>query len=396
MSTVLPLLLFATLSAALSAGERTPAVLLLIVPKDATLRASSSALFDSTSRVLESDTRLILLPPERAGVDAATIAACDPGERFSCWLRAARAASAPKYVWVLIVQPAEHDREELTLFFIDAARALRESAQLPRDDPDHAEKLESLIFDLAIQVGPVQLDSIKPHELESWLRAAIAGPLAAALDPSQERAPLGRILLFAPHAGIPIALEGEVIGATQAKETELRDVRPGARRLAITVSGGPPLTRDVEVRAGRTTTVAFALDLDLDLDENAPMLRYGMFAGGAASVVLGGVFLVAAVQRAGAVAEGCLMRPGDNAACEDLGAITFAHSPDDLPALDTERANPPSVPIFALALGLIAHGAISGAGALYFEDEGDLWIPFVAGIAAGALTFGAGALLDPR
>jgi hypothetical protein len=378
MNAALVMLLFA---APISAGERTPAVMLVIAPKEVALRVPSSAFLDAASRVLEAETRLVLLPPERSGADMGVLAGCPPDQRFTCWLAAAPPPA--KYLFVLLARP-----EELTLFFLDA--------ELARGGGSGSkEESESRIFARAIQVGPVQVDSTRADALDRWFQEMLRGPLAAALDRSGDRAPLGRILLRAPEAGVPILLDAETIGATAPGATELRDVRPGSRKLAIAPPGLPPLAQDVLVREGRTATVSFSLELGAG-DPPSTTLRYGLVFSGVVAAVLGGVFVVNAAERAGDVRQGCLARTGDPAECEDLGAITFGHDSAALPALDADRANPSGVPMAALGLGLIVHGAISAAGGLYVDEQGDLWMPLVLGLAAGAATFGAGALLGAR
>jgi hypothetical protein len=380
------------LAATVSAGERTPAVMIVVVPKEVTPRAPSSALVDAAAAVLNRTTRLALLPAERAGTDLARFAACEPAERYRCWLEAT-ARDQTRYLFVLGVQP-----DALSLIFLDLEAAKTKIATIPQDAPDRAEQVEAEIFNLTVRAPPVQVDSLSRHALEAWFSERLEGPIRIQLTKNGDATPLGAIAVRTPVKGWPLALDGETIAATSTSAVLLTDVRPGVRRIAITPPGGPPIPRDVRVESAKTATVSFTFGPPVASTDDGT-LRYGLIFGGIAASSIGGVLLASVVSRASNVREACVRRMGDDtsAECPGLGAITLEHDAARLPSLDPERVNPRGVSMAPLAIGLLGGGAIIAVGTFFLRHfEEDWWWPLVAGVGFGAVSYGFGALVDPR
>jgi hypothetical protein len=388
-------LLASTLAAA-GAGEGTPAVMWVIVPKNVAPRVQSSAVLDAARAAFVPKTRLQLGSPEEGGVELARLDACDPAARYGCWLSVVKsAAPSARYFFALAVQPGAA-ADSFSLVVLDLERSAARTARIPENTPDRAELVESELFAGALRSPPVQVDSMSRTALEKYFSGLLNGELGAMLAKNRDDQPLGKILVSAGPKNWPIALDGENIAVTSSKAVLIEEVAPGRREIALLLPDGDKVAQVVNVEAGRTSTVGFGLEPGLVQSRENTSLKYGMIFSGVAAFSIGAVVLASGASRAGNIRQSCLLRAGD-AECRDAGTVTFGHQAEEIPSLSPDAVNPRGILMAPLAIGMIGAGVLLAGGALWLDDlERRWWWPVVAGLGFTAASYGLGLVLDPR
>lgn len=377
----------------LSAGERVPAVLLLLAPgsTDATLEPRVLA---AAHRALREHTSLELSPAAAQGVRPESVARCPPQTLLSCVVgvvdaRAARVGA----VLIVSVLPVARGRVQLRGLAVDlpAARAQLESPSRASEDEL---VVENRLYAHAFEATPEEL---APHD-DARLAAYLAALAERVPQHVPSAAPLGEVVLGALEPYAELTLDDRVLGALGVGTTTLTDVRPGMRTVRVTDLRGGVREHLLEVRSARVTRVALA-----ELVPGTSRRDYGgvhqavRWAG--VGAVGAGVVLGVVAASLGGVTEGCLLRAGAGAAaadCAGLGVPTLDFDAGGAPSTRAADVNPPGLSPLPLGLALAAAGATWVVGSLVWgDDETPPWWTLAAGLALGAVTLSVATVASP-
>jgi hypothetical protein len=380
-------------AAPLSAGERVPAVLLVLAPgsTDSTLEPRVLA---AARRALDAHTSLDVAPASALGVRPDSVARCPPQTLLSCVVGVvdARAARAGAVIIVSLL-PVARGRVQVRGLVVDLPAA-RAQLETPRPDSEDALVAENRLYAHAYEAEPAELE---PHD-DARLGEYLAALAARVPRHVPSAAPLGAVILGAAEPYAELTLDDRVLGGLVAGTTTLTDVRPGTRALRVTDLRGGVHEHVLEVRSARATRVALARvelgDARPDFGAAHRAVRWGGVGAVAAGVVLG---VVAA--SLGGVTEGCLLRAGASAAtetCEGLGAPTLGFDASRAPSARAADVNPPGLAPLPLGLALAATGATWLVGSLVWgDDETPPWWALAAGVALGAATLTVATVASP-
>lgn len=377
----------------LSAGERVPAVLLVLAPGSADPTLEPRVL-SAAHRALTAHTSLELAPAASQGVRPETVARCPPQTLLSCVVgvvdaRAARVGA----VLIISLLPVARGRVQVRGLVVDLPAA-RAQLEAPRPESEDELVAENRLYAHAYEAAPAEVEPHDDARLSEYLTA-----LAARVPQHvPSAAPLGAVILGAAEPYAELTLDDRVMGGLGVGTTTLTDVRPGIRTLRVTDLRGGVHEHVLEVRSARATRVALArIELgDVRRDHQAAhrVVRWAGVGAVAAGVVLG---VVAA--SSGGVTEGCLLRAGASAsaaACEGLGTPTLGFDADRAPSARPDDVNPPGLAPLPLGLALLATGATWVVGSLVWgDDETPPWWTLAAGLALGAATLTVATVASP-
>lgn len=408
---MLPVVIGAALLAGAAAGdgivlgERSPALLIVALPRGSTPSTPPTELSRAATAAFRARTGLDLRAAEQLGLDGETLSRCDRGARLSCWVLSARPGDPrPRggsiererpiaAILVLSVLPLSAGKDRISLTLVDTERALECRRAAGPDDPEAVERVEDCIFESAAKSEPVVLGGGAPGELGAFFEGRISGELAPVLEHLGELEPFGEIAVDSSSDGVELRVDGAPAGTAARGTTTITEVRPGRRVLTASRPGRTPIAVAVRVERARTATASIEL-APLDAPEDDAARRWMIYSG--AGAVLAGVALGAYALIASANVHGTCLVPSPDAACASLGQPTFALDAGALPSTDRERVNPPGLTVPSIAVGLAALGTGLAGGGLLLEEEGFPWITLAGGVALGA----AGALIttavDPR
>lgn len=361
----------------MTAGERTPAVLLVVVPKGSEPSVPSSTIIKQAAQVVEARTSLRLLSPEQAGADVGALFACPTAERLSCWVQ--QLSGELRFLMVLSVTP-NADGDVLSAMLIDAAEA-RAALAL-----DGREAIENAIFDGAALADPWTLS--RAEALEAYFEGLLSGPLEPLLREAGMLERLGMVRLELPGEGLVVTLDGRELGSTSGTRVAIDELSAGARTIAVKDPLGRylPAEQSVSVQPGASAELVF----ELEPVPVAPVLPEVLFWTGLGLSVAG-----AAVTAYAALAQPSVVRvrpcAGD---CEDsaprfVGTCEFfAQDPEDC-------AGGRGVLVAPLGLSMLtAGGALTGGAAVFSEPGWAPWVVVGASVLVGVMTYGVLAVAD--
>ncbi len=376
-------------AARLTIGERTPALVVVALPKGAAPATPATELTRAADVAFRERTGLDFRAPDQAGVDAERIARCDGPGRLACWVETARAGrDRLAAILVVTVLPVGDGRDRVALTLIDAERASLCRAEPSLGEREAREAVEDCIFTGAARTRP---EVVGRADLDAFFRRQIEDPLAPLLDRMGELAPFGRLEVETETPDVELWIDQSLRGTLSTGTTRVEELRAGRRMLAFRRPGFAPLVRPIHIERGATATAAATL---ISLEASPESRRVVLYSGVAAAAV-GAALGVYAIARASAVDSGCLATtPG--ATCPSLGAPRFGLSTDATPTTDRAAVND-GVPIPMVAAGVGFAGAGWALSTLLLEDDGGFpWRELLIGVGAGAVAATVAVLADPR
>ena len=379
----------------IAVDARAPLVMMVISPPGVRTATPSSALLALAGAALEPRTGLLLRSLEQAGVDESQVDACASERRFTCWVKAVDrhrgAGPSPRYLLVLVAHPAGEARARLISMLVDLEAATRAYRDADHRDPAWAEAVESRIFAVTIRTSATTVDLADRAALAQYFVQLFERDLRSPLERAGQWRPFSEVTIESAAAGLPIRVDGRLVGVTQAGLTRLIDFVPGSRQVVVDRANGDAERFDLTLTAGQVEQIrTTAAPLPMHAARSAVLW------GGVASAVVG----VAVGAAAGIIANDglssvCLVRAGASAAdCPKVGTPTAGHDPDAAPALAVDTVNPAGVALAPLAAALIAAGGgwALGAGLLGPADDVPWW-SIAIGVLAGGAAYGIGAAL---
>ncbi len=371
---------------------RVPTVLVMLTPPGRTLSVPYSTLLESASAAIEWRTDLEVLRPERVNVDPGRLARCGARQRMTCWARVVADAHGRndqpvQYAWLVVGQPVSPGQDRLYTLMLDIEAVRRIYRTAPRTDADWRERVEDWIFRSTPQSRPIVVDSSEPGQVDAYFDKVVRETLR---DPLVEKGrwwPSGRLLIEGTEAGLTVEIDRNEVTTTTDDVTEIGPLRAGLREVVIR---GPD---DHEVREVVQVPVGGQAKLDWfgppkETPASRTITRWGGLGLLAAGVVVTGIGFAQAQDVEGV----CIVREGEPD-CPGLGAPTLGFDPGQAPTTNPDDINPPGLQISSLGLAMISTGATWSAGAWWLESEDvPLWMTWLAGLAAGGLTYAVSAL----
>ncbi len=358
----------------LTAGERTPAALMIVTPRNVPLGVSTAVVLEGMTRAIEAKTSLEVSSLEQAGVDEVALRRCSFEERFGCTSRIVRASfPTARFLFVADVHPGKPARLGLTM--ID----LEEATQITSGGGSRAEQEDRLFSaSRSTPLSPVRLrrEALRAHAadlLDGTFREKLTG-FSGALASIE-------IEVFGPGSTV-VALDGRTVGAIETTSATLRDVRPGAREITLTREDTPPFTQRVTVAIGTPARVV------MPAPPEVPVLRNAALYAGLAVVAAGiGVGIYGAAATNDDTQATCLMRAGASG-CPSVGALGFGYTAPGPPTTDPSAVDggPEFLP---LAVGLGVTGAVWSLSTVFFAEEEPLWWSIAVGLLGGVASFTA-------
>ncbi|MEQ8279696.1 MAG: hypothetical protein RMA76_04720 [Deltaproteobacteria bacterium] len=387
MSPALLVLAAIASSARVGLAERTPALMVVALPKGAAPSTDLVRVADATFRA---KTGLDVRPPAQAGVDAERLARCDGPARLACWVDAARSGRERLAAIVAItVLPVGDGRDRLQLTLIDTERAAQCRAGPGVEGREAREAIEDCIWSRSARTQPTVVDATG---LPTFFEGSIDHELAPLLNAMNELAPFGRIEITIETPQVELWIDGTLRSTLAAGTTRVEEVRPGRRVLAFRRPGFTAETRPIHVERSRTATAAITL---LPLGAS-PVARRVLTYSGLTAAAIGVSLGVYAIVRANAVDDACLAADED-APCTPLGAPRFGLSTGDLPSSDRDAVNPGGISIPVVAAGIGLMGAGWAIATWWLDDDGGFpWVELLTGVGAGVAGATAAAVLDSR
>jgi hypothetical protein len=190
---------------------------------------------------------------------------------------------------------------------------------------------------------------------------------------------------------LAVQIDGLTIGSARLPLTRIRGVTSGLRKLALEHPQYLPFTAIVRVKRGETVRIVPDLKLR---PSDASALRSGVFWGGAGLTAAGGAIVLAALLRShGDVQAYCFTQSA--LSCPPSRQFqTLGYVPGAAPTFDN-RSNPPGILLLPLGYSLVGTGLVWSLGTRWFGDDSEVpWVQLVAGVAAGALSYGLSASLN--
>lgn len=388
---------------------------LVVSPQGSPSKSSSAEVFAAADAELTRDSRIELLSFEQLGIDPAAITECDRQVRVGCWVQLARpdydrfamerpdgslqpfaahrrslterSVRVARFLLVLTVASIRPGRDRVASIVVDTDRALERIHTMDRSS-GWRERAENAILELVRATQPQIIDATNRTELAAYFRKLVTQELRP-YSPEQF-SPMGRISLLRTTEGDEIVLDGKAVARASAKSTELVDVHPGSRTIAIPLRSFSAITR---IEPGATSTVTLpAGSLPVVTHPARPWVLGVALTAAAAGVG----FAIVSAARSRSVRAGCLVR-GAEPECEGIGQPTFGFSPGPAPSLGSDEVNPRGVTWLqagALLFGT-GTGTVLGLELLGGEIEPP-WQAILLGLGAGALGLAAATVLDER
>lgn len=378
----------ASSSGPLTVGERTPALVVVALPRGAAPSTPATELTRAADIAFRARTGLDVRAPEQAGVDAERIARCDGAERLACWVETARAGRERlAAILAITVLPIGDGRDRIALTLIDTERAARCGAE-GGGTREAREAVEDCIFVGAARTEP---EVVALDELSSFFSGHIEQALAPLLEAMGELAPFGRLEIDAETPDVELWIDRALRGKLSAGRTTVEELRAGRRRLAFRRPGYAPLVRAIHIERSVTATAAVTL---VPLGAS-PDTRRVVFYSGVAAATIGASLGVYAIVRAGAVDSGCLQRD-EGATCAALGAPRFGVDGSATPTTDRDLVSS-GVPIPMVAAGVGFAGVGWALSTWLLEGDGGVpWVEIAIGVGAGLVAATTAVLVDPR
>lgn len=368
------------LLAALSAGERSPAALVTLVPRQAEGVLTQALLLEGLDAALREHTRLALRSAEQLGLDAGTLTACPRAELLGCITGHVAARTQVSVVAILGVVPqgGQRYRVSLSLVDMDAAAAQRGRASTGLEG---RAALEDALFAEAVHLEPTTLESPTARALTAW----VGGSLSAQSGDQPWRQPLGSLVLRGLPAPASLTIDGVGHGLVTPDDPRVGDLRAGSRRLELS-TGDARADATVVLVAGQEADVEL-LWIERTVVAAPERLRVPLALAGGALALAGGAVAVVSGLAAGSVTTRCVARPSEAAevSCGGLGGTGLSVASEALPSLDASRVRqgPSLVPLGAAvaAAGLV----LLGVETLAYDRERPLWLELSLVLGAGAL-----------
>lgn len=382
--------LFLGLLTALSAGERSPAALITLVPPQAEGVLTQAVLLEGVDRGLREHSALELRSAEQLGLDAGVLATCPRAELLGCITAHVAARAQVPVVVVLAVVPQGGNRYRVSLSLVDLAQAQALRARASSSLEGRA-ALEDELFAEAVHLEPVTLESPTAEALAGWVRASLPA------QPGEQpwRAPLASVVLRGLEVSASLTIDGVGYGLVTSEDPRVHELRPGSRRLELS-------TRDAEAHtvvvlvAGQEAQVEL-LWMERTSPATPQRLRVPLAVAGGVLALGGTTLALVSGLAAGSVTTRCVARPRDlsEASCSGLGGTGVSVASEVLPSLDAAsvREGPPLVPFgaAAAAAGLV----LLAVETLVYDHERPLWLELSMVLGAGALAATVAAVATP-
>ncbi len=389
-------------------SERAPLAFLLATPTGQAAHASSSEVIRITGDLLTQETSLRM-----ALVDSNLVAECSG--RLGCITLKLRRdydrgrltepdgrvlpyrehihrlkrdkVQYPKHLLLFSNIATAGAPDRVSAVLVNTDLALEAWHEASRRDPEWVEVAEGKVAAAAVLVGPIRGEIGAAAETESYLRKLVEAHLRPVWEDAGYWRPYGQVRLLDPPVGTDIVLDGETVGVA-AGETLLERVAPGIRFLELRHPNYLPVTHTIEVTRGETFEVSGKLTAQPAA--GAENVRRTLLWGGLAVAVAGGALAGWAASRQDSdLVSGCFATP--NGSCQAGNYfLSFGYDRD---ATDPAQVNPNGVLIAPLGYSLAATGAVWSLGALFSEEGKIPWIPLIAGLAVGGLSYGLSAAL---
>jgi PEGA domain-containing protein len=339
-------------------------VLSSVTPGEAPKLRSSDAI-DVITRVLEEHTDLSprFLDPEIMTACEGTLGC------IVARLPSRSGDSKPKrrllFMLTTITRRGAPDRMIAALVDIDQAmRAIREA----EGSGLHGERAEAFVAERSVILPPVRAELASSEASRAFLERLLTSDLRAAIE-KEDWEPWGEIEIAADDPGLLVELDGAVVGKTPAGPTILRRVGTGRHTLVLERSDLEPERATIEVEGGHRASIR--VSMRSRRSALARNLRSGLLWTGIA------------VAAAGVAIAGLAATSHDS----DVRRYCLSGTCDLPTRIDLEAA---------LGFGLIGLGATWSIAVSIRDVDETPWLELAAGTIAGAIAFGAAALLVPR
>lgn len=412
-----PLFLFAILGlgatgpATLQVDERVPAVMMVMTPRGPASAARTTEILNEASAVLRDHTGLSLASIEQAGINADALKECPRETQLGCWAsavlsayqshrRPAKAAAmkrqVPAYLLVVSVLAAPNHGDRFSSLLIDLNRVREIDEGMPAitdaasdaGSVDRARRKENLIYEEAVQSKRGFALVEDANGLRAYLHRLLTRQFRGVFERNRHWSPFAEVLLKA-QAGLIIRLDGEVLATLAEAETQLAGLLPGRRRIELLHPENlmVPFRVSFNLRSGER--VIINADIIPRASPAVESAKRVMLWTGLAGTVAGLGLLTFALTANPNVrfAQTC-----SGSDCEPLSSTGFRRFCDySEPASDCGG----SPRIAPLGYSLVLAGTFWSASAFWGDEQGQFrWWGSLAGVAAGALSYGLSVALE--
>lgn len=280
----------------------------------------------------------------------------------------------------------EPDRVSALLVDADLALELYQSAN--REKEFWKEDLEARITSEAV-VGRARESRVStPEDARAFMQRAIAEDFRSAFDRFGNWEPFGKIELSLAQSGLEIVVDGVTIGTTRPGVTMIEQVPQGTRRLRLQSPEYEPYETQLVIQQGAIERLSPKLSRAAGMGN---LGRTAAIIGGAVLAAAGTAFTVWAIAAADTGVQIICLNPQSG----ECGSARFYQLGFDASRPATQDPNDGVLLHAPFGYSMLAAGATISLGTLLFTDEGEIpWIPMIAGVAVGFLSYGLSAALD--
>ncbi|MBI4821804.1 MAG: PEGA domain-containing protein [Deltaproteobacteria bacterium] len=318
----------------------------------------------------------------------------DKSKPFSTWLSELRAKNVeyPLYLVLMTVQTEQDRPDRLASMLINTDAALR----FVHEGADQ-ETIDQQILERAVVVRTPRTDVNSEEEASAYLTRLVEVEFKNEFENSGNWEPFGAVLVQAKVPGLEVVVDEQLIGTTLPGETRISDVPAGSHVIQLKHPEYELFRSEVIVKRGETTT------LEAEVISKGGAFAFGpkeiVFWSGVLAATVGTVVTIAAVTHASSHSDWkiyCIHSEGE-ANCGS-GKVFWSLSAvfsDPQPGF----TNPNEGSLLAAPFGysLIGTGATWAVGSqleLFTEKDEFPWIPLVAGVVVGGISYGISAAMN--
>jgi hypothetical protein len=299
--------------------------------------------------------------------------------------------SYPQYLIVMSNITLEGAADRISVVLVDTDLALEVLHNARRDQSNWREDAEARISETAVRFGPNRTEVRTADEANALLDRLFTKELSLVFQASANWEPYGEIVIHTDSDGHAIVLDGTIVGTTAGTETRITHVTQGPRALELQHPKYETFSTSVEVVRGKSVEVRATLERSQS--SGSSIARSSLFWGGIGAAAIGTTLLVLAIaQQDGGVRNYCF---SSSVGCEAKSSfVTSGYDPGLAADLNPE-VNPSGLLMAPLGYSLMLGGGTWTAGTMLFGSEDDFpWIPLVAGVVVGGLSYGLSAALN--
>jgi PEGA domain-containing protein len=315
----------------------------------------------------------------------------DCGGKLSCMAERVR-DETPEYLLIVSSLPRKRGAQ-LSITLLDVESALREHDLAAKSAPDWQERLEALVSETAVLVGPRFVEVEPEAAFDRAIARFVDETLRPVLSARGEWDSFGALEVSAP-AGAVVDVDGKPAGVVAGGVLKIAEVPAG--RHTVRIEHKDYLAYEAAVDVPRNLEARLFAALVSKPTEGTGLASRPLFWGGAVMIAAGAaVSTFALVRHKSDVSVFCFSGGPASSACSETKQFqTLGYSPNVAPTFQ-DRLNPSGVLALPLGYSTMLTGATWSLGALLFGDDGyATWMELGAGLAIGVLAYGLSAAFN--